>query len=125
METQLAFFRYSLVGATATIAHYLVLILSVELLHFIPALASSTGAVFGALLAYIGNSHFTFKSSNEHRHALPKFFLVAAIGAIFNGAIVALGTEFFGFHYVISQLIATLSTLLLTFRFNRLWTFQA
>lgn len=125
METSLALFLYSLVGAVATSAHYLVLLILVELLHFAPPLASAIGALVGAFLAYIGNRIYTFKSSAKHYQSLPRFFIVAAIGAMLNGAIVALGTEYFGFHYMVSQVIATLLVLLITFQFNKTWAFQA
>jgi len=121
----LVFIRYSFVGVAATAVHYLIFIFCIAGLSFYPALASAIGAVSGALMAYFGNSYFTFtKVSARHRVALPKFFLVAGIGAILNASIVGIGTELIGNHYMISQLIATIIIFFLNFQINKSWTFQ-
>lgn len=110
-------------GVVATGAHYLVLLIAVELLQLVPFLASSMGATVGAVVAYFGNRHFTFASSRKHHIAMPRFFFIATVGAIFNGAIVGLGSEIFKFHYFLAQLAATFITLFLTFKLNRTWAF--
>ena len=54
------FIRYSAVGALATAAHYLVLVLCVEAGGWPAYLASGAGAVVGAQVAFAGNRWFTF-----------------------------------------------------------------
>ena len=119
------FYTYILVGGVATLFHYLVVIGLVEIVAFPPSLAAMIGAFAGACVAYVGNRRFTFTESvQSHRYALPRFFLVATLGALLNGLVVWLGSVMFDIHYFASQLMATLLVLFLTFTFNRLWTFQ-
>jgi len=119
------FHRYVLVGGIATGFHYLILLGLVELGHVAPAIAAGTGAAIGALVAYAGNRRFTFSECTQsHRIALPRFLLLAALGAVMNSAVVWTGSELVGWHYLASQIVATLFTLFVTYTFNRLWAFR-
>lgn len=119
------FHRYVLVGGIATGFHYLILLGLVELGHVAPAIAAGTGAALGALVAYAGNRRFTFSGCTQpHRVTLPRFLLLAALGAAMNGGIVWAGSEIAGWHYLASQILATLFTLIVTYTFNRFWTFR-
>jgi putative flippase GtrA len=97
----------------------------VEVLHCAPTLATMIGAVVGAIVAYAGNRRFSFtESMQSHQTAFPRFLLLAAVGALMNGGIIWLGSDVGGLHYFLSQLLATALTLFVTFKLNRLWTFQ-
>lgn len=119
----MAFLRYSLVGAVATLAHYAVLLALVEWLHWPSPGAAATGATVGALVAYAGNRAFTFASTADVRTTLPRFALVALVGAGLNGLIVWVGTSGLGVHYLVAQVAASFVVLAVTFAFNRAWTF--
>lgn len=119
----MAFVRYTLIGGFATGGHYVVLLLLVEGFHVAPWLAAATGATCGALIAYAGNRQFTFPGGPGHRTALPRFLLIAALGAALNGGMVWAGTVALGWHYLAAQIAATLAVLLVTYGFNRSWTF--
>ena len=123
MITARHFSRYALVGAFATAAHYLVLVGCVEGAGLAAWLASGIGAVVGAQLAYAGNRWFTFAHRGEISASWPRFMAIALLGALLGMAIVALGVRL-GAHYLVAQLIATLTSLLLTFAINRAWTFR-
>ncbi len=118
------FRRYTLVGALATLVHYLVLVALVGRAGVQPALATVIGATCGTAAAYAGNGRFTFGSRVPHRQALPRFGLVAAGGAIANGAIVWFGTELLHLHYLVPQIFATAVVLAGGFALNRSWTFS-
>ncbi len=120
----LAFVRYTSIGGFATAVHYLVLIMLVEWLDLAPSLAATSGAACGALIAYVGNHRFTFGSRSRHHIALPRFLFVAALGAVLNGVIVWLGTEALSWHYLIAQVVATFVVLLMSYHFNRTWSFS-
>ena len=75
----MSFVRYSLVGIIATLSHYLIMVVAVELLSLRAVLASAMGALTGAVLAYLGNSYFTFNRPNSHPLAMLKFFSVALL----------------------------------------------
>jgi len=116
------FVRYGLVGALATAAHYALLVALVEWAHVPAWLASGLGAALGAQVAFFGNRRFTF----DHRGALGaawlKFQGTAVVGALVGMAIVAGGVAL-GWHYLLAQVVATLTGLVLTFLINRRWTF--
>jgi len=99
-----------------------VLVVLVELADVGAGLAAATGATCGSLAAYAGNRRFTFASDVGHR-ALPRFLLVAALGAITSAALVFAGTEWFGLHYLLPQVAATVLVLFAGFTVNRRWTF--
>jgi putative flippase GtrA len=116
------FVRYGLVGALATLVHYLVLVLAVEFGGWPAYWASGTGAVVGAQVAYAGNRWFTFGHRGALRASWPRFQATALLGALLGMAVVALGVRL-GVYYLIAQMAATLLGLLLTFAVNRRWTF--
>lgn len=118
------FVLYILIGGIATSMHYLVLIGLVEGMRVAPVPAATIGAAFGALIAYVGNRRYTFPDcAHSNRIAFPRFLLVAALGAILNGGMVWVGTEALVWHYLVTQVVATLLTLLFTYDFNRSWAF--
>jgi len=116
------FFRYSLVGAGATLVHYLTLTLLVEWRHWPAAWAAVCGAAIGAVFAYVGNRRHTFGQDAAHAQALPRFLAVAVMTATLSGALVGLGARL-GVHYLIAQAIASGAALLLGYRLNKRWSF--
>lgn len=120
----MAFIRYTLTGGVATGAHYALLLILVEAFGVPAALSAAAGALCGAGVAYLGNRRFTFTgSAARHGHAIPRFVLVAALGAALNGLIVGAGVSVFAWHYLAAQVAATVVVLGLTYRLNRVWTF--
>lgn len=118
-----AFVRYAQVGGVATGVHYLMLLVLVEGVGLPAAPSAALAALWGALVAYLGNRVFTFSSRAGHRYALPRFLLVAALAAGLNGLIVWVGTRGLNWHYLMAQLLASIVVLGLTYRINRAWTF--
>lgn len=117
------FIRYTAVGGFATALHYLLLVLCVEYGGWPAFAASGFGAVVGAQVAYAGNRWFTFAHHGAMSASWPRFQATALIGALLGMAIVALGVRL-GVHYLIAQVLATLTSLVLTFGINRVWTFR-
>ena len=117
------FFRYTAVGALATVLHYALLVGAVELAGWPAWIASGAGAVAGAQLAYAGNRWFTFGHRGAMGTSWPRFMLTAALGALLGMAIVAVGVRV-GLHYLLAQALATLTSLVLTYAVNRAWTFR-
>ncbi len=116
------FLVYALVGASGTLAHYLlfVALLSVDT----PVLlASLAGYVLGALVNYALNYTVTFASRRPHREAAPRFFAVAGIGLALNLLIVALLHRWAAWPPLAAQVAATLACLFATFLLNARWSF--
>jgi putative flippase GtrA len=117
------FVRYTLVGAVATAVHYALLAALVECLHGPAWVGSGVGAVVGAQVAFFGNRGFTFAHRGDVAPAWVRFMGTAMAGALLGMAIVA-GGVLVGLHYLLAQVIATGTSLLLTFAINRAWTFR-
>lgn len=112
------------VGAVATAAHYLILIVLVQFYHFDATLASGIGAVAGAFISYVLNYRFTFRSKSSHALSIAKFFAVAGVGLVLNSITMLICIELFGFYYLLSQVLATALVLIWSFTANRAWTFR-
>lgn len=117
------FARFGGVGAVGTACHYLVLLALVEGFAVGPVLASTCGAVTGALVNYVLNRRFTFASTRPHREALPRFMAVAVAGFALNAILMA-ALLAPGLHYFAAQLGATAAVLVFNFVVNRAWTFR-
>jgi putative flippase GtrA len=113
---------FALVGAAATALQYLGLYLLVELAGSNPVLASAAGFVISAVVNYLLNYRFTFRSSAPHGPALMRFMTVATVGLVMNSAAMhALVSA--GVQYLIAQMIATGIVLLCNFAAHAIWTF--
>ena len=118
------FASFAVIGAVGTGVHFAVLVALVAGLAWSPVLATSIGAVCGALTNYFLNYRLTFRSRKRHSEAIVKFMVVAAIGLGINAAIVKFGVQWAGLHYLAAQVIATGVVLVWGFLANRVWTFQ-
>src|SRR5512145_2173194 len=78
------FSKFAAVGSVGTLFHYLLLIALVSGFSVLPALATSCGAVLGALVNDWLNRVFTFQSERQHREALPRYLLMASVGLGLN-----------------------------------------
>ncbi len=117
------FMRYAGVGLVATVVHYSVLVVGVEIAAWAPWLASGYGATIGAQVAFLGNRWFTFAPGARLASSWRRFQAIALLGALIGMAIVA-GAAHLGVHYLPAQMIATGLVLLLSFALNRFWSFR-
>jgi putative flippase GtrA len=115
--------RYTLVGAVATGVHYALLALWVEIAGWPAWLGSGFGAAVGAQVAYLGNRQFTFGHVGRMGTSWRRFQVTALCGALLGMLIVGVAVGL-GWHYLLAQLLATLTSLLLTYAINRAWTFR-
>ncbi len=117
------FVLFSTIGAVGTGGHFLTLILLVEFAGLSAVWATTAGFMVGALINYVLNYHFTFKSDKAHREAMLKFFIVALVGAGMNMLIMYIGVDILVQFYLLVQIAASSVVLLWTFSANKLWTF--
>lgn len=118
---QIASFAW--VGILATGAHFATLALVVERGVAGPVVASTLGAVVGAVVSYVLNRAFTFESTRSHAGAVPRFVVVALVSFILNGALMDLLVHRLGVFYLLAQVITTAVTMLWTFSGYRVWAF--
>lgn len=119
-----AFVRYAAVGAFATVVHFGVLTLGVEVRHWPAWWGSGVGAVVGAQVAFVVNRLVTFNHRGAVIPTWVRFMGTALLGAVVSMSIVAAAVTL-GSHYLLAQGLATVFVLLLTFIVNRDWTFRS
>lgn len=112
-----------LMGAFGTAAHYAVLIVGVVGMGGNAVAVSMLGACVGAVVNYGLNYRFTFCSRIRHRTSAPKFFLIAGLGVLLNGAVMQLLVSVMDINYLVAQIVATGVLLITTYMANSLWTF--
>jgi putative flippase GtrA len=117
------FLRYAGAGIAGTALHYAVLVVLVQLAGLGAVVASTLGAIAGALVNYRLNHQFTFASDKAHGHALPRFAFVAVVGIALNAMVLAAMLAFVTSHYLVAQVAATGAVLFGGFLANRAWTF--
>lgn len=112
------------VGSFAAVGHYGALIGAVELLAVGPVAAALAGYLVGGVISYALNRRYTFRSRRDHAVAVPRFMVVAAVGFVLTGLVMAALTGTLGLHYLPAQLATTGIVLVWSFLANRLWTFR-
>ena len=116
------FARYIAVGAITTGVLYLLLILLVRGFGMAPTPASSIGFVLSAVVNYLLNYRFTFRSERPHGPAVAKFVVLAVAGLLINAGMMHWLVTV-GVRYLIAQACATTVVLLFGFISNSVWTF--
>lgn len=124
LVTPRQFLAYLGVGLVGTAGHYLTLVALVRWADLDPVLATSCGFVVGAVINYFANYHLTFRSRQGHAGTMGRFFVIALAGLGVNAGVVALGHRGLGLHYLLSQILATCTVVVLTYLGNRFWTFR-
>ena len=117
------FLRYAGAGLLGTALQFAVLVVLVQLGNMGAVVASTLGAIAGAVLNYGLNHQFTFASDKSHAHALPRFAIVALVGIALNAVVVAVMLDFVTSNYLVAQVVATGAVLVAGFLANRTWTF--
>ncbi len=118
------FSRYAAWGVLGTGVHYLVLVLAVRVAGMEPVVASTLGAVAGALVNYLLNHRYTFAGNAPHRASAPRYFAVALAGMALNALLMGLFVHGLALHYLLSQLLASGVVLGATYLANSVWSFR-
>lgn len=108
----------------ATPAHFLTLIVLVEVVRLSPVSGTIAGSVVGAVVNYLLNRRYTFASRKPHREAGPKFLAVAAGTGALNALLVFIGTDVLRLHYLLVQCVVTAVVFFVNFVLNSAWTFR-
>jgi|TARA_R110002096_G_scaffold309403_1_gene503896 putative flippase GtrA len=113
--------KFTWVGIVSTGCHYVALVLLVEVFGWIPVIATMIGYAVGAVVNYILNFKFTFKSEGRHLVRFPKFIIMVVAGFILNAAIMYI-LDFW--IYILSQIIATGTVFVVNFILGKYWVFR-
>jgi putative flippase GtrA len=117
------FLSFAGIGIVATAIQYIVLTAGVHFAGADPVWASTGGFIVSATINYLLNRRYTFHSRKPHIEASAKFFTVALVGLLLNGALLAAGTELIGLHYLLAQILTTGLVLIWNYTANTVWTF--
>jgi putative flippase GtrA len=122
---QRQFSIFLVVGFTAAILHYGVLIALVEVFAWGAVPASLAGYVAGGVVSYGMNRTHTYASDRPHEEAGWRFILVAAVGFGLTYAFIYLFHEIAGLQYVLAQILTTGVVLFWSFLAHKIFTFRA
>ena len=117
------FLRFVVVGVIATSVHYLVLIAAVERAGWSAVWGSGLGFGTGAVVNYLLNRRFTFRSEVPHVTAVSRFVVVMGGALALNQLLMHVLTQVAGLPYLLAQVLTTGVTLFWNFAGNALWSF--
>lgn len=117
------FMMYSLVGCICTLIYFLSMFILVERIGKEPIISSIFSFVIMTLFSFILNMKFTF-GGEFSKQKLLRFFIVASIGFSLNFAIMYSIVQVLFLHYLVGEIITTLTIPLVNFFLNHYWTFR-
>lgn len=117
------FGKFASAGVVGTSAHYAALMGLVQWGIMAAAYAAMLGAGLGALVNYWITRTYVYRSRRPHGEALPRFLLMALVGLCLNGLLVGLMVSV-GVHYLVAQVVTTLTILCLNYGVSTIWVFQ-
>jgi putative flippase GtrA len=118
-----SFVRYILVGGSATIIHYALMLLLIEIFVWKYTVASGFGYVFSSVYNYLANSKYVFKNKNHYDLKVFRFYFVSFIGLMINVGVLSVGMYYF-VDVMVAQILATIVVLFWNYLLNAIWTFD-
>ena len=113
------------VGLVAAFVHFGVLVGLVETVGVRPVPATLAGYLTATVVSYILNRRLTYASDRPHAEAAWRFAVVAGIGFVLTGALMALFIRLVGpAYYFPAQVLTTGIVLFWHFLGHKLWTFR-
>lgn len=117
--------RFVINGGIATLAHYFVLVLLIDMAGLqTAALANSLAAIVGISISYIGNRLHVFRSKAPLTQTLPRFLLVYGLQLVIHATVLGLWTDVLRLPYQSGFLLATGLGITLTYLANKLFVFR-
>ena len=118
--------KYIINGLFATIIHYVILTVNMEIIGFKSAgLANFVAAFFGIFSSFMGNRYFVFKAIDRpFLKQSVAFILLYSFIAIIHGAILYVWTDLYYLDYRIGFVIASVVQFILSFSGNKLFVFK-
>jgi putative flippase GtrA len=118
--------RYVVNGVLATLIHFTVLYLNIEVLGFESAgLSNLVAAFFGISASYLGNRYFVFKRTDgSFAHQAGLFIVLYSLIALGHGLILFAWTDIYLLDYRVGFIIATVFQFLLSYTGNKVLVFR-
>ncbi len=117
--------RFVIVGGTAALVNFLVVVYFVEIQSLRPLTANIIAFMLAFQVSYFGHRLWTFnESSVEHRTAIPRLLLIAISNFFANEGLFYVFLNIFHLQYMLA-LFCTLAILpAYTFTVSKLWVFR-
>jgi putative flippase GtrA len=115
--------RFFFAGMLSTATHYTILFGLFNGLGMELVLATSFGALGGAIVNYFINYFYTFNSQRQHARAAGSFILVVSSGLLLNAIIVGLTFHLLEMPALLAQISATIVTFAWNYQAHQRWTF--
>jgi len=119
-------FRFILNGIFATVIHYIVFSLNLNLFEMQSAgLANLIGASFGITCSFIGSRYFVFKKHKDSiLNQVMRFLSLYIFIACIHGLTLLAWTDIYGLDYRIGFIIATFFQISLSYYGNKILVFK-
>lgn len=120
------FFKFAIVGGIGTLINLAILYLLTEEAGFHYLLSAVISFLFAMTSNFILNKIWTFKE-NMHfdiRKKYIQFSFVSVFALLVNLIFLYIFTDIFGIYYIISQILAIGTALIINFLGNKIWTFS-
>lgn len=115
---------FLLVGALAALVHYLVAVVLEGVYDIQPAWSNLLGFCFAFPVSYVGHRTFSFPDQTKsHRHAFPRFLLVAILGFFANQSLLLLGLNFTALPFWLVLAVVMLLVAVSTYLLSKYWAF--
>ena len=118
--------RYLINGLVATGVSYAVLNICVHVLN-VPSkgVANFVAAIFGITVSFLGSRHFVFPGTSESIwHQLARFWLLYAVLAFVQAAVLFVWSDWAGLDYRIGFLIGTFLQMVCSYFGGKHWVFK-
>lgn len=116
--------RFAIVGIIATLTHFFVLTLGVEVVGMDPVPTNGVAFACAVCVTYLGQSLWVFRVRTHSLRQVQKFLFSAGAGFVANLALMALITGVLDLHYLIGFATVTVIVPLCTFLTNKFWVFK-
>lgn len=108
-EKAFKIFRYLVSGGSAAVVHVGMLFVFVELFHLWYVLSSMSAFLIAFVVSFLLQKFWTFQNTSRegvHKQA-GVYFIVAVINLALNTLLIYVFVEYFNFHYLIGQIVAS------------------
>ena len=123
LKTLNIYSSFLIIGALATLLHFAILILFVEVFDISSPIASVCGYATSSVFNYTANYYVTFKSKKNHLRAAFMFVIMVCISLNITYFCMLLLTTGFESNYVFAQLLTTFLVLIFNFLFSKIVVF--
>jgi putative flippase GtrA len=115
--------RFGIVGTITAGCYFLLMFILVDVLHVQVMLATAVVYIVVAIGNYLSHHKWTFKSTERHGVAFPRFIASGVIGFSLNWGVMYFGVQKMQIYYLLVQAVAIVAIVLWNFIVGSLWVF--